>query len=75
MSLRALFGKRLQQFRAEREITQEQLAEIAQCTPQHISAIERGVYGMHFDRIDKIAEYFNIPVETLFDFSKLPKNP
>ena len=75
MSLRALFGKRLQQFREEGKVTQEQLAEIAQCTPQHISAVERGKYGMNFDRIDKIAEYFNVPVETFFDFKDLSEEP
>ena len=36
------FGKRIQEARQLRNITQDQLAEKCNVTPKHISAIERG---------------------------------
>ena len=72
--LRKLFGIRLQQIRSEQECSQEKLAEAIHCTPQHLSEIERGISGTHFDRVDKIAEFLNVPVEDLFRFSELPKD-
>ena len=42
MNTKAL-GERIQIAREERCITQRELAEAVGCTPQHISAIERGV--------------------------------
>jgi transcriptional regulator with XRE-family HTH domain len=74
VQLRILFGRRLKQIREERGLTQEQLSVIAGCSPQHISDVERGKYGMHFDRIDAIADYFGIPADAFFDFSKLSKD-
>lgn len=71
-SLKILFGKRLKQLREARGLSQEKLAEIAHCTPQHISEVERGLSGMNFDRVDRIAASFDLSQEEFFRFSALP---
>src|SRR5438093_696056 len=37
------FGDVLRRYRLAKELTQEELAERAKCTPQHVSELERGV--------------------------------
>lgn len=70
--LKILFGKRLRQLREERGITQEQLAEATGYTPRHINRIEHGKSGPHFDQIDKMAEFLDVSLAEIFDFSELP---
>lgn len=62
------FGKRLQQLRKERELTQEQLSDQTGLTVESISNIERGVHGPKFENLEKIAAVLNVPVKELFDF-------
>lgn len=73
--LKVLFGKRLRQLREEKGVTQEQLAEAVGYTPRHINRIEHGKSGPHFDQIDKMAEFLDVSLADLFDFSQLPKEP
>ena len=47
-------GKRIQQFRKERGLTQEQLAEMVSLSPSYLSAIERGVYQISLEPLVEI---------------------
>ena len=55
--------------RVEREkagYTQETLSEILGITPNHLSAIERGVSGASLEMIDTLCTLFGITSDTLF---------
>ncbi len=65
MATRTL-GNRLKVARAEREISQEQLARLAGVTRQTISAIETGLYCPSALLAFLLAEQLEKPVEELF---------
>ena len=54
-----MFGKRVALLRANRNITQERLAELIGYSPNHISKLESARTNPSFDLIIKIAEYQN----------------
>jgi transcriptional regulator with XRE-family HTH domain len=59
-------GKRIQCFRKKKGLTQEQLAEKINMSPNHLSAIERGVYGVKLDTLVKIMNYIDCTADDLF---------
>lgn len=61
-----LLGNRLKVARAERNITQEQLAEMAGVTRQTISAIETGMYCPSAFLAFVLAKVLDKPVDELF---------
>ena len=58
-------GKRIQLAREEQILTQRQLAEMIGCTPQHISAIERGVKVPTLETFVDIAAVLKVPADVL----------
>ena len=58
-------GERIQIAREERYITQRELAEAISCTPQHISAIERGVKSPTLETFVAIANVLRVPPDVL----------
>lgn len=58
-------GKRIQIAREERCLTQRNLAEVIGCTPQHISAIERGAKVPTLETFVTIASALNVPADVL----------
>lgn len=58
-------GERIQIAREERCITQRELAEAVGCTPQHISAIERGVKTPTLETFVAIANALRVPADVL----------
>lgn len=58
-------GERIQIAREERCITQRELAEAVGCTPQHISAIERGVKTPTLETFMAIANALRVPADVL----------
>lgn len=62
----AYISNSVQKIRAERGVTQEELAEKAGVSRQTIIAIERGKYTPSVLLAMKIARYFKMPVEELF---------
>lgn len=58
-------GERIQIARDERDITQRNLAEAIGCTPQHISAIERGVKTPTLETFVAIASNLRVPADVL----------
>ena len=63
------FGKRLQEARIARNVTQDELAEKCGVTPKHISAIERGISPGSVTLLLNICNYLGISPNTLFDDS------
>lgn len=60
------FGKRIQEARLLRNITQDQLAEHCNVTPKHISAIERGTTPGSITLLLHICDYLQITPNSLF---------
>lgn len=58
-------GERIQIAREERSMTQRDLANAIGCTPQHISAIERGAKTPTLDTFLAIASTLRVPADVL----------
>ena len=58
-------GERIQIAREERCMTQRDLANIIGCTPQHISAIERGAKTPTLETFIAIASALRVPADVL----------
>ena len=65
------FGGKLQELRKSRGMTQEELAEAVGTTRQTITSIEVGKYTASLPLAYKIARYFGLTIEEVFDFSDL----
>lgn len=59
------------QLRHDRDVTQESLAEALGVTRQTIIAIEKGRYTPSLCLALKIADYFALPVESIFSFKEV----
>ena len=71
-SLRREFGKRLRGIRQERQLTQEEFAEIVGISVDFLSLIEWGINAPSFEVLEKMAAGLELPVRDLFDFRKEP---
>lgn len=69
-SLRRQFGVRLKAIRLERELTQEQFAELVGISVDFLSLIERGINAPSFEVLDQMATRLRLPIRELFDFRK-----
>ena len=65
-TLRNRFGKRLRKIRREKDITQEQLAEIIGVTGEFISNLERGKSAPSFETVEKLAQALEVDVGEFF---------
>lgn len=62
---------KIKELRKERRISQEELADAVGTTRQTITSIEVGKYTASLVLAYKIAKYFNLPIEEVFDFKDL----
>jgi len=67
-SLRRQFGTRLKAIRLERELTQEQFAELVEISVDFLSLIERGINAPSFEVLERMGRRLRVPVQSLFDF-------
>ena len=68
MSVTDSFAANLKKFREKEKLTQEQFAELAGCSKNHLSALERGVKFPRDSLIDKFCEILKIkPFELFLD--------
>lgn len=58
-------GRRLQQTREHRGLTQEKLAELLEVGVQHISNIERGVTGISLTALSRACELLDVSADYL----------
>ena len=62
---------RIRELRRERRISQEELARAVGTTRQTITSIEVGKYVATLPLAYKIAHYFGLTIEEVFDFSEV----
>ena len=62
---------RIRELRSERRISQEELARAVGTTRQTITSIEVGKYVASLPLAYKIAHYFGLTIEEVFDFSEV----
>lgn len=65
---------RIPELRKARKISQEELALAVGVTRQTITSIEVGKYTASLPLAYKIAKYFGLSIEEIFDFSDLEEN-
>jgi transcriptional regulator with XRE-family HTH domain len=66
-----LLGERIRELRKSRGLTQEQLAELVEIEQKHVSRLELGKSYPTIERLEKIAQAVNVPLQTFFDFIHL----
>lgn len=59
------FGETLKCLRLSREITQDELAKVLGVSPSTIGMYESGRRQPNFEMEEKIADYFNVTLDTL----------
>ena len=65
---------KIRELRKVRKLSQEELAEAVGTTRQTISSIEVGKYTASLPLAYKIAHYFGLSIEEVFDFSELEES-
>jgi transcriptional regulator with XRE-family HTH domain len=68
-NLRLQFGQRLRQLRRQRDMTQEQLAELISVSVEFVSNMERGINAPSFDTLGRLAAALKTTVADLFLWS------
>ncbi|MBI5235646.1 MAG: helix-turn-helix transcriptional regulator [Deltaproteobacteria bacterium] len=63
-----LMGYRIKELRRCKGLSQEELAERAETSPNYVSRMERGTENPTFDTLIKIANALEIEMWELFDF-------
>lgn len=65
--LRIQFAKRLKGLRAEKKLTQEELAKRTNLSTSFISNLERGLNAPSFESLERLAKALGVSVRELFD--------
>lgn len=65
---------RIAQYRKERKVTQEELADAVNVTRQTIISLEGGRYKASLVLAHKIAQFFQVTIEEMFIFDKEEEN-
>ncbi len=67
MLVRENFGKSVRKLRREREMSQEELANICGLDRSYIGGVERGERNPSLVAIEKIALALSVPISVLFE--------
>jgi transcriptional regulator with XRE-family HTH domain len=65
MSIRDVLAANLRQHRQRREFSQEELAHRAKVDRTYVSALERGVYSVTIDVLDRLARALDVEASEL----------
>jgi transcriptional regulator with XRE-family HTH domain len=65
MTLRKIFAENLRAARAEKGLSQEALADLAEVDRTYVSALERQVYSASLDTIEKLAKVLGVEAADL----------
>lgn len=65
---------RISQYRKERKVTQEELADAVNVTRQTIISLESGKYKASLVLAHKIAQFFDVTIEEMFIFDREDEN-
>ena len=69
------FGKRLQEARRGKQMTQEELADILHVGKLHISRMERGVAACSLDLLVNISEVLEVNTDKLIKGAEAARHP
>lgn len=69
MALRQIFAANLRRAREAKEMSQEALADAAGIDRTYVSALERGLYSVSLDTLERISSALDIPPSRLLDKS------
>ena len=61
-----IIGKRIQEFRKKKGLTQEELSEIIDISPHYLSALERGIYNIKLETLVKILNTLDLSADEVF---------
>ena len=61
-----IIGKRIQEFRKKKGMTQEELSEIIDISPHYLSALERGIYNIKLETLVKILNCLDCSADEVF---------
>ena len=62
-----IIGQRIRNYRTQKGLSQEKLAEFAGCHPTYIGQLERGEINATLESVEKIASAMDISLSELFD--------
>ncbi len=62
-----IIGQRVRNFRTEKGLSQEKLAEMSGCHPTYIGQVERGEKNATLESIEKITSAMGVPLSKLFE--------
>jgi transcriptional regulator with XRE-family HTH domain len=62
-----IIGQRIRNYRTQKGLSQEKLAEFAGCHPTYIGQLERGEKNATLESVEKIASAMDISLSELFD--------
>ena len=66
VNIRKIFGENVKYYRKKLGLSQEQLAEKLEVSPNHISVIETGTKFVTYKHLEKLIEVFNVTPDALF---------
>ena len=66
MDIKILFGKAVREYRTEKGISQEKLAELCGLHRTYISEVERGVRNVSLINIQKICDALGVEISSVF---------
>lgn len=62
-----IIGQRIRNYRTQKGLSQEKLAELAGCHPTYIGQLERGEKNATLESVEKIASAMDISLSEIFD--------
>ena len=62
-----IIGQRIRNYRTQKGLSQEKLAELAGCHPTYTGQLERGEKNATLESVEKIASAMDISLSELFD--------
>ena len=62
-----IIGQRIRNYRTQKGLSQEKLAELAGCHPTYIGQLERGEKNATLESVEKIASALDVSLSELFD--------
>ena len=61
-----IIGKRIQEIRKKKGITQDELSEAVEISPHYLSALERGVYNIKLETLVKMLNFLDCSADDVF---------
>lgn len=71
---RRMMRTKIMEYRKERKVTQEELADAVNVTRQTIISLENGKYKASLVLAHKIAQFFEVAIEEMFIFDREDEN-